>query len=307
MALFSVKFEVLSPITSLPNSQTVFGTICTYYASMYGEKELEEILLQMEQMNFPFVVSSMYYENILPLPLNFNPKIDRTKISFEDVKTMKNLKNVKYISKKVYLQSEKNIEKLNSVILDLLSHNGVCIKNNILMLSKEITEMNLKIKNSMRTRVDVNNEQYFNNSLLYMPKKTILEFYIDIYKEEIVEKLNKLFKSMKYISFGGGKSIGYNLFSFVSMNEEKNLKSDHPSLLLSMSIGDNSIDYNKSDYKMVSVNNKFNYSYDTVYRSGVICFSEGSVINTSTNVIGKVIKEEVNSKPTYQNFVGLLI
>lgn len=307
MALFNVKFEVLSPITSIPNSQTIFGTICTYYASMYGESELEEILSKMEQKDYPFVVSSMFFENTLPLPLNFIPRCDSEKLSYEKVKLLKGIKKLKYISKKVYLKANKNIEQLNLKVLDLLDKKDICIENNILMLSEEKDKLNLKVNNSMRTRVNVEDEQYFNNSLLFMPKNTNLEFYIEINSNVMVDKLKKLLKSMEYVSFGGGKSVGYNLFAFISIDEENELKSEHPSLLLSLAVGDDTIVYDKSDYKLITINNKFNYASETINRCGALCFVEGSVISTSSNTIGFVVKEEINSRPTYQNFVGLLI
>lgn len=310
MALYSVKFEIISPLTDIPNSQTVFGTICTFYAMHYGSEELEKILKQMENETFPFIVSSMFYEDMLPTPQNFEIRNIQV-ANKEDTKRLKKIKKIKYFSKKVFKMYKKNPLQFNSAIYDLIKKQDIIIVNGCLADKTEISKFDYAIIDEMRTRVkvktDIDDSLYYNNVLNYFPKGTNLEFHIEIESNELATKLEELFRKMNYVSFGGNKSIGYNMFNFKSMEKEEDLKLNEPCMLLSLSIGDDTIDYDNSYYQLINVNNKFTNSKEAVNRKNVISFREGSIIKTSKKVIGKVIKESNNDETTYQNFVGLLI
>ncbi len=307
MSLWSVKFEVISPLTALPNSQTIFGTICTYYAMQYGDSELEKLLNRMEKKEYPFIVSSMFYENMLPCPLNFEMKGLKVE-SKEDTQLLKSIKKVKYFSKEVFKFYKKNQNLFNTYLLfNHIRENEFVIVNNCLTTKDEYELFKFKIVEEMRIRVNVNEEQYYNDLLIHLPKGTKLEFYIEINDEELKDKILSLLESMKYISFGGSKSVGYNMFSFSSITEENNLKSQKPALLISLATGNSLIDYENSFYQLVSINNRFTNTTEVVNRKNVIAFKEGSVISCNDTVIGEVIKEENENGITYQNFVGLLI
>lgn len=305
MALYNVKFELLSPISTIPNSQTIFGTICTYYACMYGDKDLENILKDVNTTNYPFIVSSMFFKDTIPLPLTFNPEYQE--LTEKRTKLLKSTKKIKYLSKDIFLKCEKNIEKLNSVILDFLENEIFIIKNDILMTKEDSCNHDFIMVKNERTRVYIEDKQYYNNYLTYFSKGMIFDFYMDIPDITMYGKIEKLLKKMNYITFGGGKSVGYNMFSFKSIKLEKDLKSPSPNLLLSLAIGDKTINYDESFYKINIINNKFNVPGEAVNRKKIVCFSEGSCIKTSSKVIGGLVKEENNGNITYQNFLGLLI
>lgn len=76
MSLYSIQFESISPMTAVPNSQTIFGTICHYYENIYGTEKLEE-LLQIQKKEPIFVVSSMFLKDTIPLPQNFMPQFKK--------------------------------------------------------------------------------------------------------------------------------------------------------------------------------------------------------------------------------------
>ena len=78
-------------------------------------------------------------------------------------------------------------------------------------------------------------------------------------------------------------------------------------MLLSLSIGDSSIDYQNSYYQLKQLNAKFNNAKDVVNRNQVLVFTEGSIIATDKSYIGQIIEETYNKKVTYQNVMGLLI
>lgn len=306
MPLYSVKFEILSPLTGIPNSQTIFGTICSFFAMYYGNSELEKVLSEMERENFPFIVSSMFYENMLPVPQNFEIK-KTTSIDKNDMQRMKKIKKIEYFSKNVFKKFKDNPQKFNAVIYDLIKNNEMIIINNCLVDKAEVSEFSYPVLVETKTRVNVDNELYYNDKLIYLPKGTNLEFYIKIESKIIFEKIRMMFEKMKYVSLGGNKSIGYNMFNFKSIRQEDDLMIKEPNMLISLALGDETIDYDNSYYQLLCINNKFTNSRDTVNRKNIIAFKEGSIIKTSKKVIGKIVKESINDETTYQNFVGLLI
>ena len=306
MSLYSIQFESISPMTAVPNSQTIFGTICHYYENIYGTEKLEE-LLQIQKKEPIFVVSSMFLKDTIPLPQNFMPQFK--KINDEnDLILLKETKKIQYISKELYLNEYKvDFKAFQELYFENLNNQNYVIKNNILMLKKEEKQFLNNFIKTQRTRTNTFEKEYYQNQILYFEPQTQFEFYIEIFNLDYIEKFKKLFSTMNYITFGGHKSIGYNMFNFVNMELSNNLKLNRPHLLLSLSIGDSSIDYQNSYYQLKQLNAKFNNAKDVVNRNQVLVFTEGSIIATDKSYIGQIIEETNNKKVTYQNVMGLLI
>lgn len=309
MALYSVKFEAISPLTNIPNSQTVFGTICTYYSMLFGDNELISLLKRMEKDDFPFIVSSMFYENLLPVPQNFNPlfKNNKNVNGPDEFKLRKKIKKIKYFSKRIYNDFSKNHEEFELVVYNFIKDGYWSIVNDFLVFKDEEKQFDFNIVKEYRTRVNVSEEQYYNDALYYLPKDLAFEFYIEIENDELVKKFNKMFKKMNYVSFGGHKSLGYNMFNFKSFEEVKFAENKNQKLLLSLSIGDETIDYDLSNYQLINLNAKFTNTVDKVNRKNIVAFKEGSMITTTKKAIGKIVKEINDDEEIYQNLVGLLV
>lgn len=306
MALYSLKFKTISPITAIPTAQTIFGTICHYYENEYGTKELEILLDKFANDNPSFIVSSMYLNNLLPVPQNFTlPKKDIK--NQEEATSIKKIKKIKYFSKKIFLDYQENPTKFQDLFYDNLLNDKYKIepKNGILMFDDEdYTKIQLK---TTRTRVNINEEQFYQDEVIMYETGTIFEFYLDLLDQTLLPKLEALFKKMQYVTFGGHKSIGYNMYNFEEMIEAENIRTKKIGMLLSQAVGDSSIDYNSSYYQINEFNLKFNNAIEKVNRAQIIVFMEGSIIKTDKPYIGKVIKETNNGKTTYQNVLGLLI
>lgn len=306
MALYSVQFEAISPMTKIPNSQTIFGTICHYYENLYGTKKLEELLKIQEQKPI-FVVSSMFIKDTLPLPQDFMPKIKKIKDE-KDISLLKESKKITYISKNIYQKEYKdNSNAFQTLYYENLKKQAYSIKNNILMYKEEINNIVSDFVKTQRTRTNTLEEEYYQDHVLYFNTKTQFEFYIEIFEFNYIEKFKQLFNIMQYVSFGGHKSIGYNMFNMINMQLVDDLKSKKPRLLLSIAIGDDTIDYEQSYYQIKQLNAKFNNATNTINRSSIMAFTEGSIIKTDKPYIGTIIKEKNNEKVTYQNVMGLLI
>ncbi len=305
MALYSLKFKTISPITAIPTAQTIFGTICHYYENEYGTKELEILLDKFSNDNPSFIVSSMYLNNLLPIPQNFMPHLEGIK-NQEDAALSKKVKKVKYFSKKIFLLYQEDQTKFqNQFYNGLINGNYKINQDGIVMLKDEDCAKSL-VKTT-RTRVNINKEQFYQDEVIMYETGTIFEFYLDLLDQTLLPKLEALFKKMQYVTFGGHKSIGYNMYNFEEMIEAENIRTKKIGMLLSQAVGDSSIDYHNSYYQINEFNLKFNNAIEKVNRAQIIVFMEGSIIKTDKPYIGKVIKETNNGKTTYQNVLGLLI
>ena len=291
-------------MTQIPNSQTIFGTICHYYESVYGTKQLEE-LLETSSKNAPlFLVSSMFPENMLPIPQDFMPRKKSVNNQI-DVQLIKKTKKIKYISTQVYNEYKQSPSAFEKLYYGNIERKNYLIQDNCLTLNDELV-IPYCIKN-VRTRINIDEELYYQDQLLYYEKDGIFEFYVECLDENIMVQLEQVFKTMRYVTFGGHKSVGYNMFDFVSFSNADQLKSSTPRLLLSLSVGDENIDYNQSYYQLKQLNMKFNNSFEAVNRSHVVAFTEGSILITNQSYTGCLIKEKNNQETTYQNMLGLLI
>lgn len=110
--------------TDILHSDTLFGAICWSYLHLYGRDELEALLENFETRDPPFLISSafVYYEKdssrtyFFPkpmLPIRFYPS---EKMTSELLKKIKQLKDVKYVTKSIfetYLSADQ--EKINEI------------------------------------------------------------------------------------------------------------------------------------------------------------------------------------------------
>ncbi len=308
MSLYSVKLELISPVSHIPTSQTIFGTIFHFYENEFGTESLENLCTYFDQENPPFLVSSLFIEGTLPVPQDFIPSLENINMLDKNIVSFtKETKKIQYISKKIYKEYIKDLNNFNQEYYKKLIQGQYIIQNQILMFPDEVNDIHSKSVKTTRTRVSVDNNEYYQDRVLCFDQNTHFEFYIDILNKSFEEPLKKVIKKMKYIHMGGHKSIGYNLYNVLDIINVDELKSSHPKLLLSKAVGDLSINYNQSYYQLKEQTIKFNQSSKQVNRKRTIVFLEGSIIVTTKNYIGKVIRETNEGKATYQNILGLLI
>jgi CRISPR/Cas system CSM-associated protein Csm4 (group 5 of RAMP superfamily) len=136
----------------------------------------------------------------------------------------------------------------------------------------------------------------------------VYEAYVKIVDSDKIENIKKTFEAMRYVSIGGNKSIGYNLFDCIDFKSVNDIPENQgPKLLLSKAIGDDSVNLKESNYQLKVLHNKLNNIKPTKHRQTVLAFVEGSMIHTNKEYIGKLISDSINQKLIYQNMLGLLI
>lgn len=307
MIVYKVRMKSLSPITGIPDSQTIFGLLCHMFLDKYGKEELEELLEDIKKNPHTLLVSSMFYENTLPMPKNIVISPLHTN-DVEQTKKFKLLKKIKYISLEVYKAYIQSKEQFEQSFFEKLEKEYSIINNEIIAKKGELLDEiymveELKIRNKVASKEE--EKKLFYEKVYYVNDKLYFNFYIDVDKK-YEEKIKEILISMNHISIGGSKSIGLNLYNFSNI-EKSDIKQNTPKLLISKSIGDSSIDYEKSFYDVQVLNNKFNNAQNTIYRKQTIVFVEGSCIETSNDTIGLLIEEINGLNVTYQYRIGFLI
>lgn len=309
MSLYSIEFKPLSVLTKIPDAQTIFGAFCYKYKEIFGENKLNSFLV-LEKSASPIVLfSSMFYKNILPIPQNFRPPYRRG-LSLEETSHSKKIKKIKYFSKSVYLDYTNNKENFEENFYTNLINKYKIINNEILSYEDEQILDNEYIVKDYRTRNafpnDIEKRQLFKEEVFYCNEKLTFNIYINILNEDYKVEILEVFKSMNYVFFGGYKSIGYNLYQIVSIEEETKF-TNKMNMLISKSMITDSIDINNSYYSMMIIKNKFNTQGSKVQRKQLNVFLEGSVIKTDSCYIGGLVEEEQDGIKTYQYYLGMLI
>jgi CRISPR type III-A-associated RAMP protein Csm4 len=300
MKRYIIRFKPLSVITELPDGQKLFGAFCYSYNRLYGEEKLEK-MLECQYANPTIIFSSLFFDNVLPCPMDFMPNRLKNP-SLIDVKESKKYKKIKFFSKSVFNDYKNNKEEFEKSFYLSFDSKYRIIKNELLCSKNENIVYNY-VKDS-RTR-NSSDRELFKDQVFYLDENMMMYAYMDIYDEGITENILGVIKNMRYISLGGFKSIGYNLYNVEEVIEINDCK--RYGMLLSKSVLPNDIDIDNSFYSLNVANNKYTKG-ETIYKNGLVVLNEGSVISsTNSNYVGSIVKDEKGGKYTYRYYIGYLI
>lgn len=310
MSVYSITFKPLSVLTNIPDAQTIFGAFCYKYASLYGNEDLEN-LLKIENSNNPvFLISSMFFNDTLPFPTDFMPPKKKS-VSIQETTRNKKLKKIKYISKKLYIDYVVNNEDFVNTYYENISSKYIIINDELLahkednLLTEKYLVRDTRTRNSFSFNKD--EKELFKDEVFYCNDKLLFTVYLNILNNDFKEKIINTFAKMNYVFFGGKKSVGYNLYSFIEIKEEDELNKLNHNMLVSKSLVDKDIDLNKSYYTYDNVNNKHNINVANVNRKQVNVLKEGSVLFTDKPFVGGLVQDDVYGKTIYQYYLGMLI
>lgn len=316
MKIYKLKFTPVGPINKVPDSQTFFGALCNAIKGANGSDFLEELLKQMENKEYPFVVSSFFLENTFPIPLDINPElIDLNEVDSKTISILKKLKKTESISIGVFKDYWENYESFNnSYYSKFINKEYLYVhQNNLVIKNTETQEyFNNKICTTIiRTRNKVNYEEdtgIFYNSVTYYDQNVKFDCYIKVKNDDIFRIIIDSLKSLVYLSIGGKRSIGMNLFKLEGYDEFLPMDLNGKRFLLSKCIIDNDdVDFNQSYYKIITLNNKFDNNGKRIYKHNTVMLQEGSILKTHQEIVGSVINEEGENFTVYHNAVGFLL
>jgi CRISPR type III-A-associated RAMP protein Csm4 len=315
MSLYQIQLKVLGNLTSIADSQQVFGAICESYKQLYGSIKLDEFLHQIYEKKEKCAVSSLFLVDTLPMPLDIEAsKIDISALSEADMIQIKKIKKIKFISVKLFKLYRENTKHFNETLIQnfrnklivyIPKHELICHQDEQSFFG-EIDKKSL-IMTRNKVSLDDDEKKLFYNPRLIFSKDTVFDVYLDTNSTRF-DEIIKAIEQTKYLSFGGKQSIGMNLFMYQGHQEIKFASTDRKLLISLSSIAD--ISYEDSYYQVELFEKKhINQIKSRRYRKQVILFKEGSVFShlDASQIYGELILEDLDGKHIYQNAIGLFI
>lgn len=313
MEIYKLTFKSLSSITKIPDAQTIFGSVCTILNFTKGENAVQEYIGSFDKEPF-FVHSSMFIDNILPLPkiglISIVEKNDRIFKSSpeEQLKQLSNLKKLKKVNYLTIDLYQEYIEKglFEQLKKDILS-NKLSIENGI--VSKKtydyLQSSQLVIHNN---KEEVNNDSrklYYDNNVYY-DEKTRFCIYI---KTKDINYVQSIFKYSQYFGFGNRISVGKNCFELEKITKIKQSNSiiKDKVILLSKCTSTEFI-LEESSYMIESQVYQGSKYYSSNKIGRFNHFLEGSYMKVKDNkeYYGEIIKCN-NGKPIYHYGIGFVL
>ena len=319
MKIYKIVFTNQSVINELPNSQTIFGAICTIINQTQGENDLQAYLKSFDSIPF-FVHSSMFLNGTLPMlkrnlfSLNDVNEMVNASANSEKLKLLestKKYKKISYMSEKIYKEYILN-DRFEALKKDLLQHpSDFKLNNGILSFDDE--ELLNDVSSLIRTRngfpEDGNDKTLFYSSMTYYPKDT--EFVIYVKTNKSVDYLKSIFECFEYFGIGSRRTVGMNSFHFERIEQVSLSVNKESKLLLSRYIPyGEEVDLSKSYYQLASNVYRSSKEYVGGFVSGkYIHFLEGSWMHFTEDkeYYGRVIETQTNGKKVYHYAIGFTV
>lgn len=319
MKVYKAIFTSQSSINELPNSQTIFGAICSILDQTQGNTSLNEYIDSFNT-SAKFIHSSMFLNNTFPMVkrglFSLNDVNEMVKASANDKKLevlelTKKYKKIQFISQNIF---EKYISegKIDDLKKDLLNDpNRFLLNNAILSLMDE--DILSEVSSNIMTRNGFSDngvdKTLFYTTSIYYPKET--EFCIYIKTKMPLEYIESIFKYFEYFGIGNRRSIGMNSFRLERIEKVDLPSSKENKLLLSRYIpNENEVDYESSYYQLSNDIYRSSKAYTGGLVNGkYIHVLEGSWLNMNEDkeYYGRIMETENNGKIVYHYAIGFTV
>ncbi|MCF6464269.1 type III-A CRISPR-associated RAMP protein Csm4 [Clostridium sp. Cult1] len=327
MNIHKISLTPYGSMTTLPDSQTIFGAMCWSIRELYGEDELEELLNNFIDHKNKFVVSSSFIKGLFKAPVMNWATLEEiidigNKMDIESSQLAirgKQLNKMEYMSEKVfkdYLEGELDRKE---VVEDILTRKGKFhISESILQYKDEkIGAIDYYEENSRRNFInrmsgttDEGKLFYYNRS--FLKPNTNLYFLI---KTEDIDYFSPVFRYMSDNAIGGDRSIGVNGFKVIHEGIFNYTKNIEENVLLSKYIPYyEEINWEKSMYNISIGNYKIESRHDffgkDILKSQIGYIVEGSriVLRQNKEIYGRLpIVKEINNKEIRHNGLGFFL
>jgi CRISPR-associated protein Csm4 len=324
---YKISLTPKGSITSPPDSQTLFGSICWSIRELYGEQDLEKLLDYFKDSENKFVISSAFLDGTVKAPMMGWATLDeiigigeRLALESDEFSTRSRmLKKISYWSEsllRTFLKGELDRKK---VVEDLLSEGGRYIYSEGLLAyrddqssARESSEENSRRNfiNRLSGTTDGGNLFYYNRKFLHPDNK--LFFFI---KTDNIEYFMPIFRYMSDISIGGDKSIGMNSYDVVYEGEFKYEKRIKENILLSKYIPyyeevnwpESSFNISMGHYKVES---RDEFMGEDILKDEVGYLTEGSkiMLNQNKEIYGQLpVVKEIKGKRIRHNGLGFFL
>lgn len=327
MKTYKISLTPQGSITSPPDSQTLFGSICWSIREFYGEQDLEELLDNFKDSRNKFVISSAFLDGAVKAPMIVWATLDEIidigeKLNLgndELSKRSRDFKKINYWSEGVLRAYLKGELDRKMVVEDLLSKKGRYIYLEGLLACRD--EQNTDIKsceeNSRRNFInrlsgttEEGNLFYYNRKFLYPNSKLFF-----LIKTDNIDYFMPIFRYMSDISIGGDKSIGMNSYEVSCEGEFTYEKHINENILLSKYIPYyEEVNWSQSSYNIsmghYKIESRDEFMGEDILKDEVGYLTEGSrlVLNQSKEIYGQLpVVKEIKGKRIRHNGLGFFL
>lgn len=321
MKLYELSYNAASPITGLPDSQKIFGGICTVIKAVDGEGRLIEYLDSFRDEPM-FVHSSMFIGGTMPMVMgnifdigyvNEQVKNQKPEEKLEALSKFKTFKKIKMMSEMVfdeYILSG----RIDSLKEDILKTGKLEIKDGCLCFADEEMDIRSLSQSFYRARLDVISDdsregRLFRDNAVYYPKETVFRILVKSSLE--ADAIEKYFRYFNYFALGGKGSVGRNLFELKDIRELGLSSSARIKMLLSKYVPrENEFDAGQSFYELITNNYVANPdNKGNIFTRKVSCFREGSYMHFNENreYYGQLISYMAGEGIQYHYGIGFVV
>ncbi len=292
--LLRIIFKPEAPFKYMPESFTIFGAICWGIRVLYGEEELEHLLLSFQE-NPPFFISSPLIvlsssEILFPKPILKDGWDDFSNI--EQYSERKKVKNLKFINEHTFRkvlngEIESDKELWYEIESEKLEESYLC---------------RINVPHARINRITSTTEggELYNEEVTFLSKKFVVLIYF-----KNIKYVDMVKASLKFAQLGGNKTTGMGYYD-VTFSEDNSWIKEYINfkskkfISLSPVIVDEYIDLEYSYYDIVPIMSTVDNFYITVspfiWKKKIIFISKGSqlCVNRQKEFYGKVKKALIN-------------
>lgn len=320
MQTYRVVFSSQSVLNDIPNSQTLFGALCTIILQTQGQSAFKEYIDSLINKEAKFVHSSMFLNGALPMvkqsifSLDSVNELVKNSSNQDKLNVLENTKKYKKINSMSYGIYEKYIvtEQMNQLKQDLQSNEDLfSVENGFLRFSNEDS---LNENASLVLTRNGFPEKGTDKTLFYAKAHYYLlgtEFCVYVKTNESKEYLENIFKYLEYFGVGNRRTVGNNCFKLKRIESVDFSDSKVHKLILSRYIPNkDEVNFEESFYQLTT--NVYHTSKE--YGKGLINgkfihILEGSwmKMNDNKDYYGRIIETSVNGKIIYHYGIGFSV
>lgn len=327
MNIHKISLTPYGSMTTLPDSQTIFGAICWSIRELYGEDELEELLNNFVDHKNKFALSSSFIEGLFKAPVMNWATLEEiidigNKMDIESSQLAirgKQLNKIEYMSEKAFKNYLKGELDRKEVVEDILTGKGKFhISKGILQYKDEkIGDIDYYEENSRRNLINRLSGTTDEGKLFYY-KRGFLKPNTNLYfliKTENIDYFLPVFRYMADSAIGGDKSVGVNGFRVTYKGIFNYTKNIEENLLLSKYIPHyEEVNWEESMYNISIGNYKIESRHDffgqDILKSQIGYIVEGSkiVLRQNKEIYGRLpIVKDINHKKIRHNGLGFFL
>lgn len=327
MNVYKVNLTPCGSMTSIPDSQTIFGTICWAIRDLYGEKELEELLDNFKANKNRFVVSSAFMDGLFKAPIVIWATLEELieigrkagiKESALSTKS-KALKKIEHFTERVFREYlSGKLDRLKVAESIVTGKGPYVFKNGILHYKDEdVKRYKIAEEHTRRNRInrltattEGGGLYYYNR--IFIGEDTKLYFLI---KTEQIQYFKPIFRIMSDMGIGGDKSIGANNFKVELAGEFKYEKTIEENVLLSKYIPYyEEVDWENSLFAISAgayrVESREGFFGEDILKDEMIYISEGStlMLEEDKDIYGRMpVVKEIREKKIRNNGLAFFL